>query len=176
MNRRQGVHRRSLLVPGAGQRHWSLHIGTVCMVLLLVSGGLFYLFAQRRLEEEYFKAHSQIATVMDMLLPWMIAVYAAGLAAASFLTLLLTRRLAGPLVGIQRQLEQARSGGGVRIRLRRDDEFQDLAGSINAVLEARDQHQVVVAGELETLARELGGDNPLAGRLSDLSAKLRVGN
>jgi methyl-accepting chemotaxis protein len=130
--------RRSLLVPGSSQRHWFLVITPILLALLLVSGVLFYVFAQRRLEEEYFKAHSQIRSVMEMLLPWMVGVYLAGLAAASGLTLLLSRRLAGPLVAIRRQLAAAREGDlEARVTLRRGDEYAELAAEINALLEAQ---------------------------------------
>ena len=169
-------HRR-LIVPGSGQKHWFLVIMLIALALALVSGGLFYVFAQQRLEDEYFKAHSQIRTVMGMLLPWMIGVYLAGLAAASWLTLLLSRRLAGPLVGIRRQLKAVQAGDlGARVTLRRGDEYRELGEDINRVLDRQDTRLQELKTCAEDLKRELErldsdyADAPAPGALAGLRA------
>jgi methyl-accepting chemotaxis protein len=100
----------------------------------MISGTAFYLLAQQRLAEEFYSAHSQIKTTMEMLLPWMIIVYVLGILITFFLTMVYTRRLAGPILRFDREFNKISNGDyTTRITLRRRDEFQDFAAKVNEV-------------------------------------------
>ncbi len=54
----------------------------------------------------------------------------------AILAVLLSHRIAGPLYRIKKTLEEVAAGNyGLRIRLRRTDELQDVAESMNKVIE-----------------------------------------
>jgi methyl-accepting chemotaxis protein len=134
LNRKLFKHNRALIVPNAVHGRLIRNISLILIMLVLISGISFYLLAQKQLSDEFHKAHSQIQSTMEMLLPWMIAVYVVGLIATFFLSILYTRKIAGPLVRFDRELEQLSGGDYTRwIMLRHDDEFFDLAEKINAM-------------------------------------------
>jgi methyl-accepting chemotaxis protein len=57
-----------------------------------------------------------------------------------FTALFLSRKIAGPLYALKRRLQDIAMGQeGVRLRLRTDDEFQDLAEVFNLAVESYDQ-------------------------------------
>lgn len=124
--------RRSLVVPHSSHRRLIIGICVILLMLVLVSGVSFYLLAEKRLADEYHTAHSQIRTTMQMLLPWLAGVYILGMTATIILTVMFTRRLAGPMARFEKELDNLINGDyTTRIALRRNDEFQDLAVKIN---------------------------------------------
>jgi methyl-accepting chemotaxis protein len=138
---KRGTHaRRAIIVKHAFNRRLIMRIWLILMTLVLVSGVAFYLLAQKRLAEEYFSAHSQIRTTMEMLLPWMIIVYVLGILVTFFLTVFYTRKLAGPVLRFQREMDQLAAGDyGVRINLRKGDELKELASRINIIAELTEE-------------------------------------
>ncbi|GBE29098.1 MAG TPA: HAMP domain-containing protein [Bacteroidetes bacterium] len=159
MNRKLFKYNRALIVPNPVHGRLIRSISLILIILVLISGISFYLLAQKQLSDEYYKAHSQIQSTMEMLLPWMIAVYVVGLIATFFLSILYTRKLAGPLVRFDRELEQLSDGDYTRwIMLRHDDEFYDLAEKINTMSSAtaeRFRQISQCAGEVEQAAAKL---------------------
>lgn len=58
------------------------------------------------------------------------------------LGLVLTNRIAGPLLALKRQLQNFAEGkSGVRLNLRAKDEFQNLQNVFNSAMESHDQRQ-----------------------------------
>jgi nitrogen fixation/metabolism regulation signal transduction histidine kinase len=54
--------------------------------------------------------------------------------------LVMTQRIAGPLIALQRRLKDFADGKeGVRLRLRKDDEFHNLEAIFNMAMEAHDK-------------------------------------
>ncbi len=132
MEKRTSKQRRALIVPHVSHRRLILKICLILLALVLISGVAFYVLAQQRLAGEFYSAHSQIETTMQMLLPWMIIVYLLGLGAAVLMTVIYTRGLAGPVFRLGRQLDLlARGEFGGQIHLRGGDEFQELAVQLN---------------------------------------------
>ncbi len=178
---REARARRAIIVKHAFNRRLILRIWLILMTLVLVSGVAFYLLAQKRLAEEYFSAHSQIRTTMEMLLPWMIIVYVLGILVTFFLTLFYTRKLAGPVLRFQRELGQLAAGDyQVQINLRRGDELKELASRINDIAagtaerfsrlkEAREK----MRRELEALAAGAKDDEATREQLRNLERALR---
>ncbi len=132
MEQVEEIRPRGLIVPHPAHKDLFKRITWVLLVLMILCGGLFYIFAQQRLDDEYFKAHSQIKSVMEMLLPWMLSVYSVGIIATSALTFMISKRLSGPLVNFKKSLSIMASGDFREpISLRKNDEYHELADGIN---------------------------------------------
>ena len=130
--REMKTKRRVLIVPHKSHKRLITGIGAILLVLVLISGVSFYLLAEKRLADEYFTAHSQIRTTMQMLLPWLAGVYILGMMATILITTIYSRRLSGPMVRFEKVLDNLIKGDyTTRIALRKNDEFRELAVKIN---------------------------------------------
>lgn len=74
--------------------------------------------------------------------------------------LLLTQKIAGPLIAVQKRLRDFGNGkSGVRLRLRQKDEFKSIESIFNFAMEAHDQRQSAEIKELELAKRMLREKN-----------------
>ncbi len=79
-----------------------------------------------------------------------------------FTALFLSRKIVGPLYAMKRRLQEIALGQeGVRLRLRTDDEFQDLAEVFNLAVESYDQ-KLFSLRQKTTLAHQLLNSNESA--------------
>jgi methyl-accepting chemotaxis protein len=77
-----------------------------------------------------------------------------------------THRIAGPLFAIKRHMNRVRTGKlHSRLQLRRGDELQDIAASLNALLAESWDFELSLAGDLERIDTLLG-----QGRASEAAA------
>ena len=66
--------------------------------------------------------------------------------------LLLTQKIAGPLMGLQKRLNEFGEGRlGVRLRLRKDDEFHNIASAFNQAMETHDHKSHTLQESLQKL-------------------------
>jgi methyl-accepting chemotaxis protein len=93
--------------------HRGLLIGAVIIILSLifVASGLFYVLANRNLEQATYRAHFEILrNTMQMLLPWLVLVNLIGLAIVVVLAFFLTHKISGPVYHLIKDLESVKNG------------------------------------------------------------------
>ena len=83
----------------------------IVLVLIIVASGLFYILADRNLEEATYKAHfDTLRHTMQMLLPWLILVNLIGLIIVVFLAVIFTHRIAGPAYHLIQDMQKIGDG------------------------------------------------------------------
>lgn len=114
---------------------WGLLIGAITLILILaiIASGLFYIIANRNLENATYKAHfTALHNTMQLLLPWLILVNLIGLIVVAILAVFYTHKIAGPTYHIMNDLKRLGEGDlTVRTKLRKHDRLQDLADNLN---------------------------------------------
>jgi methyl-accepting chemotaxis protein len=110
-------------------------IELIFLVLLILSGALFYLVANRDLTASYYQAHLRIRNVQDILLPTLVLVNLGGLLLGAILTVFFTHRISGPVYRVCRVLRQVGEGNVPDdIRFRESDELKDLEKAVSDML------------------------------------------
>jgi nitrogen fixation/metabolism regulation signal transduction histidine kinase len=96
-------------------------------ILLVFSGILFYIFANRDLTMAYFQAHLRIKNTMELLLPILVGINLLGLAVCSVFLLYYTHRIAGPAYRLGMVLKDvARGKLNGTVKFRNNDELKEL--------------------------------------------------
>lgn len=130
--------RRRFLVDKPFQFHLIIYFVVLLVLGEVLSGLIFYLVAHREMTVGFYRAHSQLRSVWDLLMPAVIItelvtvvviVAAAGLFLAWY-----SHRIAGPLLRIER-VSRAMAKGNFReeVRIRSEDSIQSLAESIGSL-------------------------------------------
>ncbi len=132
MNERTIRYRRAFFVRHESHRRLILRIGVILLILAAVSSVTFYFLAQQELSAEFFRAHSQVKTTMEMLLPWILSVGLLGIAIALILTAAYTRKIAGPVLRVRNELIKLADGDlSGRVTFRQGDELKELGARLN---------------------------------------------
>ena len=102
-------------------------IEIIFISLLLISGVIFGIVANRDLTESYSKAHLIIRNTLEILVPSLALVNIAGLIVSVVLAILFTHRIAGPVYRLCRILEQVGRGDLTQaVKFRKNDELTEL--------------------------------------------------
>ena len=102
-------------------------IEIIFIILLLISGVIFAIAANRDLTESYLKAHLTIHNTLEILVPSLALVNIAGLIVSVVLAVLFTHRIAGPVYRLCRILERVGQGDLTQaVKFRKNDELTEL--------------------------------------------------
>jgi methyl-accepting chemotaxis protein len=162
-------YRRNLLVDPRGQLRTTLW--TACAVGVLLVALLVSLHFARQAETAALGTQmpSLIATLEAqnrVALAFQITGAVVFLAMVVVVTLIETHKTAGAALSLRRHLDRIRDGEyGVRVRLRRGDNLQDVASSINEMSIARDERlwqEVQVLEDLAEQAKQISGSEDAA--------------
>lgn len=135
--------------------HKGLLVGSLILILVLIviASSLFYILANRTLENETYQAHFRtLRNTMEMLLPWILIVNAIGLVVVLVLAVFFTHKISGPTFHIVKDL--GRLGDGdltVRIKLRRRDRLVEIADAFNESAGKLQQITIEVKKQAENL-------------------------
>jgi len=149
--------------------HWGLLGGALVLILVLVllASGLFYLLANRDLQEATYRAHFQaLRNTMQMLLPWLVVVNLVGLVVVLVLAVFFTHRISGPAYHLISDLRRLKNGDlTVGTSFRKHDRLKNLA---RAMTEAT-AHLRQTVDEVKRRLHEL---SELADKYPELKEKL----
>lgn len=136
-NKGRKIRRRKYLLFNSSQPELYGKLLLLFLIVLLVSSSIFYLLSRKEIEMEWYKAHSTLRFLTERLLPWLIFTDLAGIIVVATLLIFFTHRIAGASYRLRRDLEEIRKGDlAKQIRLRKGDQLQDIAGSMNLALES----------------------------------------
>lgn len=127
--------RRKYFLKNSSQPVLILKVYLLLVVVMSLSGAVFYFIGNKNLTSELFQAHSVIKTTMQLLLPALILVNIIGLLGASSLVIILTHSIAGPIHRLKNLSEKIASGDlTLEVKFRKKDEIQELATVINNII------------------------------------------
>ncbi len=107
----------------------------IFIALLLASGTIFSIVANRDLTESYLKAHLTIRNMLEILVPSLALINLIGLVASVFLAVLFTHRIAGPVYRLCKILDQIGQGDLTPIvKFRKHDELTELDDATTAMI------------------------------------------
>lgn len=113
-----------------------LKIAFIIFVSSAVSCGVFYFYADRKIVNSMGQFHIVAENFLDYLLPTILTSGILGFVAAMLITLFFPHSYGGPLYRIERDLKKIGDGDlTIRFHLRRGDELNELAESLNIMLE-----------------------------------------
>lgn len=137
------------------QMRWVLPIAGCVLVAVLAIGAIVYEAGDREVEREFFRAHKTVSQTGELLWDAVIVGVVSAVAlvgGCALYGLHLTHRIVRPLHTIHRALDALADGDlGVRVELRRDDEFREIGDAMNRLAS---RLRETVEG-LETVAQEL---------------------
>lgn len=130
--------RRYLVKKGLQFRYLGLILAAIILPVLLISGCLYYLIFT--LMAEQLAIPESIAYNLMPVFHKINAILAVGIpviiAGLLILGIRISHKIAGPIYRMEKDLDEIAKGNlSLRIRLRRGDEFVDLAEKINKVLD-----------------------------------------
>jgi methyl-accepting chemotaxis protein len=140
------------------QAHLTIYFVVLLVLGELLAGTVFYFLANREMVVTFYRAHSKIRSLWEVLLPSVVitmAVTVVVIAAASALLLLwYSNRIAGPLSRIIRKT-QAMAEGDIHeiIKIRSEDQIVTLAEAINR----HSEHLGGQVRELDGILADLDG-------------------
>ncbi len=110
-------------------------LGWILFVLVissLISGGIFYYSGNRKIDSTYKQFHVQLYNMKQVLGPWALLAVSLGGFVALTVALFYPQKIAGPVYRLEKRIQNIASGNLTEdIRLRSNDELQDLAREIN---------------------------------------------
>jgi len=131
-------------------------IWAIILISLLVTGIIFYFYSDMNVGKSYRMFHIKAENFLDFLVPVLLTGFFASLVLGVVLSLLFPHAIAGPLYRIEREIVDIGRGNlRKEIVVRRGDELQDLADSINImIMGLRDNIKTIsdISGEIGDLA------------------------
>ncbi len=138
-----------------------LKLLTVVLVSVGLTGAFFYLYSNRKIEDSFTRFHVQAESFLDYLLPAILIAILLGLLVGFIMILFFPHKIAGPLYRIERDLKEKVGEGDltIRFKVRKGDEVEELAESINVMLDKMSAR----IGRIDSVTKELldlleGGD------------------
>jgi len=130
------------------------------MAGVLLSVTLFDLFAHKRIEHLLYSTHLSVTSTGEAVFAQLFYVNAAiavGLVVAVFLALrAILWRASGPLFRMKKDLLKVADGDlSTEIVLRRDDEFQEVAGTLGSMVSSLRKYFLRIRGAKKELSRAL---------------------
>ena len=127
--------------PGhrARQLRWVLPLAALLLVAVLATLAVQYRVSDQRVDAEFFRAHKTIVHTGELLERGMVigaVVLTILVLAVALWALRLTHRIVRPVHTLHRALEALVAGDlGVRVELRREDEFREVGEALNRLVE-----------------------------------------
>jgi methyl-accepting chemotaxis protein len=119
--------RKRFFLKDSSQPRLLIGVQAIFILLLIISGTVFAIIANRDLRVAYFQAHLNIRSTLDILLPALVLVNLAGLALGIVLSLFYTHRIAGPVYRLCRILREIGQGNLAQVvKFRKSDELHEL--------------------------------------------------
>jgi nitrogen fixation/metabolism regulation signal transduction histidine kinase len=133
-------HRRRIhMVKMKFQRDFILKFCAIIIFSALIIAGIVYVLSAASATTVFENSRLVIKSTADFLLPLLllsslVAIIATGTLTIIF-TLIISHRIAGPLYRLEKDITEVNNGNlNMEIRVRKDDELQDLAKSLNQML------------------------------------------
>jgi len=181
MSNKRRYRRRKYFIKNSTQSRLILKTYVVLAVVLVLVGTLFYIAANRNLEEDYFKAHLVLKTTMDNLLPILIAVNGISLILAAFLIVRFTHRIAGPVYRLKKMAPRIAGGDLSReLKFRQSDEAKEIAEAVNQIIEGLRQKISALKQDLDKVSSlgeeifSIGQNEPLQHHLLQVTKELQA--
>lgn len=152
-----------------------LGIATIGVVIMAT---VFYLYSNREIGNSYRQFHIHANNFLELLFPAAISSMILAIVAAIVITLFLPVRIAGPLYRIERDLKDRVSQGDLtmRLKLRKGDEFGELADTINMTIDSlRQKIDMIVQPAEELVTRIKAGDGNANKEIEILLNKMKEG-
>ena len=112
-----------------------LKIWGIILASLLVTGIIFYFYSDINVGKSYRLFHIKAESFLDFLIPVLLTGFFASLILGVVASLFFPHPIAGPLYRIERDLVDIGKGNlRKEIRIRKGDELEDLADSINIMI------------------------------------------
>jgi methyl-accepting chemotaxis protein len=151
------MQRRRIYFIEKGFQTW--FIVKFCLVVIagaLITMGLLYFFAARTTTVSFENTRAVVKSTADFILPVLIqTLIIVTLTVAIFtimLTLYVSHKIGGPVYRFKRELELITQGDlSSEFRIRKNDQFQDLAGLLNLVKRKLRDEISVIKKDLEEL-------------------------
>jgi methyl-accepting chemotaxis protein len=138
--------------------HRGLLLGALILILVLVvlASGLFYVIANRILEQATYRAHFEtLRNTMQMLLPWLLIVNIIGVIAVLILAIFMTHKISGPAYHLIKDLERLREGDlTIHTKFRKGDRLQNVALALSDATGALNETVSKTKNCLEELIKE----------------------
>ncbi|MBU1147522.1 MAG: HAMP domain-containing protein [Candidatus Omnitrophica bacterium] len=131
--------RRIRIVKMEFQRNFILKFCAIIILSALIIAAIVYALSISSTTTVFENSRLEIKSTADFILPLLIlsslvAIIGAG-AVTVIVTLFISHRIAGPLYRLEKDIGEVNKGNlGVVIRVRKKDELQDLAKSLNQML------------------------------------------
>ncbi len=147
--------RKQFFIWKSSQPRLLAGIEIIFVILLLISGGIFAVIANRDLTETYFKAHLTIRNTLEILIPSLVVVNFLGLIASAVVSIFFTHRIAGPIYRLCSILQKIGQGNLAQIvKFRKGDELTELGDAATEMIMGL-QGRVK---ELKTLSAKLNAE------------------
>jgi methyl-accepting chemotaxis protein len=130
--------RRQFYVKAGGQRGLLTGALILILALIIVASGLFYVLANRNLEQATYRAHFEtLRNTMQLLLPWLVIVNLAGLVIVLALAIFFTHKIAGPSYHLICDLKKIQDGDlTVKTEFRKGDGLKDVATAMSSATDS----------------------------------------
>jgi len=163
-----------------------IRIGAVVFSSLFLSTLIYYIFANRKVTDSYQMFHIRAENFLDFLLPVVIISFVASLLLGVVTALFVPRYIAGSLYRIEQDVLKVLVGDlGVKISLRKGDEGESLAGTLNSMIRKFDEtisrtqadldESNSISGSSDTTEQKLDKLREIHGRMKDRFAQYRHG-
>jgi len=150
-----------------------LIITTFMVAISAIAMGIFYnqimdLFTSGDLPayfmpEDMARLDAQIPGVRKTLLIWMSFIFCINVVVCLFIGILITNKLGGPLFHFKRSMQQIAMGKLFTVvELRKGDEFQDMAESINGMVSTVQLMIMAINENIDRLEKSMEGKEPNA--------------
>jgi len=141
MNTNIRQRRRIHIVRMKFQRDFILKFCSIIIISALIIAGIIYVLSLSSTTAAFENSRLVLKSTSDFMLPLLIlsclvAIIAMGTLTIIF-TLVISHRIAGPLYRLEKDIDAVKNGNlDIEIRVRKDDEFQDLAKSLNQMIKS----------------------------------------
>lgn len=148
--------RRIRIVKMEFQRNFILKFCAIIILAALIIAAMVYMLSIPSTTTVFENSRLEVKSTADFILPLLIlsglaAIIAAG-TATILVTLFISHRIAGPLYRLEKDIAEVNKGNlAVEIRVRKKDELQDLAKSLNQMLQSIRKTIIEVSREIESL-------------------------
>lgn len=169
------------------KREMQIRLLVKLMIIVLVSVGLtgvfFYLYSNQEVGQTFTQFHIRARSFLDYLLPAVVIAILLGILVAFVMALFFPQRIAGPLYRIERDLREKVGEGDLTVRfmVRKGDEMEELADSLNVMMEkmaARVERINSLTKELVTILEGNGMDREevikVARRLEEVVKEFKI--
>jgi len=153
MNTNIRQRRRIHIVKMKFQRDFILKFCAIIIISALIIAGIVYALSMSSTTAVFENSRLILKSTADFMVPLLIlsclvAIITMGTLTIIF-TLVISHRIAGPLYRLEKDIAEVNNGNlNMEIRVRKDDELQDLAKSLNQMLKLINNAVSVVSKEI----------------------------